>query len=231
MSSRKMNLIGKRFTKLLVVSEASKKGKHYRWNCECDCGNKSIVSTTNLRQGGTKSCGCIKKELENSGHFEERENRFIEEEDYLVGITHNGSTFKIDKRDYEEVSEHCWHVTSRGYVKTTIGGNKGRKIFLHRFLMKPNANMRVDHVNRIKVDNRRKNLRICTDQENSMNTNAKGYSFFKDRGKWRAYITVDRKRIWLGSYENESEAYKARRKAELKYFGDFAPNKTEKELE
>jgi hypothetical protein len=32
------------------------------WKCECDCGNKTIVNSSSLRRGATKSCGCLQKE-------------------------------------------------------------------------------------------------------------------------------------------------------------------------
>lgn len=66
---RKINLIGQKFGRLTVIDQAehyiSPKGvKVIRWNCICDCGNKTIVSTNQLRRGGTISCGCYHKEQE-----------------------------------------------------------------------------------------------------------------------------------------------------------------------
>ena len=53
------NLIGKRFGKLLVVSEVPmKQNKAYRWLCKCDCGKKIIVKNSALKEGIVKSCGC-----------------------------------------------------------------------------------------------------------------------------------------------------------------------------
>lgn len=58
----RLDLTGQRFGRLVVVSYAySKSGKAY-WNCQCDCGNASIVNTTSLRSGNTTSCGCKKLE-------------------------------------------------------------------------------------------------------------------------------------------------------------------------
>lgn len=49
------NLTGIRFGKLIVIKYAGKK----RWVCKCDCGNYKIVMSQNLKNGSTKSCGCI----------------------------------------------------------------------------------------------------------------------------------------------------------------------------
>jgi hypothetical protein len=58
------DLVGKRFGRLLVLSFHSKnsKGAHVRWNCFCDCGNTTVVLSGNLKNGHTKSCGCLKDE-------------------------------------------------------------------------------------------------------------------------------------------------------------------------
>lgn len=64
---KKMNLIGQRFGRLTVISEAPKKSR-FRWNCKCDCGKLRIVMTCNLRSGHTTSCGCyqIERSIEGS---------------------------------------------------------------------------------------------------------------------------------------------------------------------
>ena len=58
-----ISLIGQRFG-MLVVTDFSHREKNgiYKWHCQCDCGNKSIVSTSNLRNGNSTSCGCYGKE-------------------------------------------------------------------------------------------------------------------------------------------------------------------------
>ena len=51
---------GNKYGKLLVISEASRDNTNMiRWNCLCDCGNTTVTRGTSLRNGHTKSCGCI----------------------------------------------------------------------------------------------------------------------------------------------------------------------------
>ncbi len=58
--SRKLELTGKRFGKLLAKREAGRdKGGHILWLCLCDCGNEKIVRGDYLRSGTTRSCGCL----------------------------------------------------------------------------------------------------------------------------------------------------------------------------
>ena len=56
----KINHAGKRYGKLEVLSQATQTGVHPKWNCLCDCGKKSIVTSTKLVSGSTKSCGCLR---------------------------------------------------------------------------------------------------------------------------------------------------------------------------
>ena len=64
---RKLDVIGQRFGRLLVISEAPSKmsgGRPFRhMNTLCDCGTTSIVSLPALTRGSTQSCGCLRKEI------------------------------------------------------------------------------------------------------------------------------------------------------------------------
>lgn len=57
-----IDLVGKKFSRLTVISRAGNKGKHARWNCKCDCGNEVVVHGGNIRRGHTRSCGCLHSE-------------------------------------------------------------------------------------------------------------------------------------------------------------------------
>ena len=49
-------------SRLTVIDYAYTKDGRAYWNCICDCGNKKIVGSRELRKGTTKSCGCLQKE-------------------------------------------------------------------------------------------------------------------------------------------------------------------------
>lgn len=53
-------LVGKRFGRLLVLSRAGLKTPP-RWLCQCDCGNRKTVPGASLRNGNTRSCGCLRR--------------------------------------------------------------------------------------------------------------------------------------------------------------------------
>ena len=75
----------------------------------------------------------------------------------------------------------------------------------------------IDHYNRDKRDNRIENLHVVTNQQNTWNTDAKGYRFHKATGKWAAYITINYVQKHLGYYATEEEARNAYLEAKKKY--------------
>lgn len=67
--NRSLNLIGKRFNRLKVISRSHQIGKSIYWNCDCDCGGQIATTTNLLRRGKSQSCGCLKNErLTTRGH-------------------------------------------------------------------------------------------------------------------------------------------------------------------
>lgn len=55
-----LELTGQRFGRLIVLKAAGSKGGKYYWLCRCDCGTEAVKKGKNLRNGNTKSCGCLK---------------------------------------------------------------------------------------------------------------------------------------------------------------------------
>ena len=54
------DLTNQRFGKLAAISVARQNKQHnYFWNCLCDCGKNKVISSSNLIQGYTNSCGCL----------------------------------------------------------------------------------------------------------------------------------------------------------------------------
>ena len=113
----------------------------------------------------------------------------------------------IDKEDVEKIKNYKWSM-GNGYV---YNGTVGK---MHRFLMNCPSNKIVDHINHNTLDNRKTNLRICTQTENCMNRNKrknttsqyKGVCWDKQRSKWSVQIAINNKRKYVGLYDSEFEA-------------------------
>jgi len=87
----------------------------------------------------------------------------------------------------------------------------------------------IDHIDCDPSNNRWNNLRPATNTENVRNQRAprsnssgvKGVSWSKEKRKWVAYITANRRRIHLGQFENIEDAEAAYAKASKKHHGEY----------
>src|SRR3990167_5246104 len=121
----------------------------------------------------------------------------------------------VDDEDYRWMKELKWQCSSKGYA---IRGIVGKTLLMARILMeKYGYNLEgkeIDHINLNPLDNRKENLRIVTHYQNMLNVTKnknntsgyKGVSFHKLVGKWAAYITVNKKRLYLGWFAKPEEA-------------------------
>ena len=230
-----IDLTGQVFDKLKVIERIENhiypSGLHeVRWKCECECGNIIIASSHNLRKGATKSCGCLRekclKEFKGQTKGYKKLNSYDLSGDFGIGYTAKGEEFYFDLEDYNKIKDYTWYC-QYGYIKSGI---ENKKILLHRLVMCPPDDMFVDHINHNRFDNRKKNLRIVTQLQNSWNSpkkknNTSGYSgvyYIKSKKKWKALIGVNKKKIDLGIFENKEDAIKARKEAEEKYYGEYS---------
>lgn len=120
----------------------------------------------------------------------------------------------FDDNDSQLVQSHKWYLLG-GYAVTYIKQPNGKRkvLSMHRLFMGQPEGMDIDHINRIRTDNRRCNLRICTRGENLKNkakqgksSQYKGVTF--SRGKWQVVIRDGKKLKWLGYFSTEDEAAK-----------------------
>jgi hypothetical protein len=118
-------------------------------------------------------------------------------------------------------------------VHTGAGKGKSCMIYMHRVITNAPKGMEVDHKSGETLDNTKSNLRICTRQQNRMNSvgHGKGSSVYKGvswvacEKKWYAEITLNHREFFLGSFKEEIDAAKAYDKAAFEYFKEFArPN-------
>lgn len=142
----------------------------------------------------------------------------------------------VDNKNYEILNKFkwCaywdkwnWYALRNSYF---ING-KRKKIWMHREIMNAEKGVQVDHRNGNGLDNRKENLRLCNNQQNQRNKlnsyknnklKIKGVSFCKKSKKFKAVIHINKKQIYLGSFNVLGDTDSAYRIAEEKYFGEFA---------
>ncbi len=148
-------------------------------------------------------------------------------------LTHNLSAI-VDDKDYKFLSKYKWYARIRhdkktAYAVRAIYSNGKQKILrMHCILLN---NIYVDHINGDGLDNRRKNLRIATHQQNMCNCKRKkssnsskyrGVYFKKNKNRWSAQIGFKNEKIHIGYFSTEIEAGLAYDEVARKLHKDFA---------
>jgi hypothetical protein len=141
-----------------------------------------------------------------------------------LGLNAKGGYATVDLAD-AWVADYLWtnhHNYAEGVVKT-------QRMGMQRLIMNPPKGMQVDHINLDTLDNRRANLRVCTQVNNSRNsgkhknntTGYKGVIKLYD-GKYAAKLGYKGKKLHLGTFEDPIEAAKAYDRKALELHGEFA---------
>lgn len=152
----------------------------------------------------------------------------------VIELTQGMATI-LDDEDYDKFAQYRWcfsKVKGGGYAVRGGRKSEGRSklVLLHREIMNAPEGMVVDHKNGDTLDNRKCNLRICTETQNHQNakkashntTGFKGVSFSKKRQRFFAQIVSHGKHHWLGQFVTAVEAHAAYCEAASRLHGDFA---------
>lgn len=149
----------------------------------------------------------------------------------FLPLTRN-KTAVIDFDDFEKVRgmkfyaqscQNLWYAAKNKHVN-----GKRKLLYLHRIIMGAKPGQLIDHINGDGLDNRRENLRVVTHAQNVKNwrkhapasSRYKGVRFHAN--SWEVQINVNRKRIYIGRFQNEIDAAKAYDESARRYFGEFA---------
>lgn len=129
----KLNLAGQTFGRLTVISESPKVKRRIAWLCQCSCGNTIISTTHDLRNGDTRSCGCLKHDIRS-------------------GQTH-GDCKSAEYRAWMAMKDRCSnpnHVSNKPYHDRGIAVCEkwihSYENFLEDMGRKPNPKMTLDRI-------------------------------------------------------------------------------------
>lgn len=210
------DLSGRRFGRLLCVESESRimssKRRQVYWKCQCDCGNVAFVRPQQLKEGITVSCGCYNKE------------RVSEPRKHGMS---NSPEYKI----FKDIKRRCEEPNRKSYKNY---GGRGIKCLWESFEQfyeemgtRPSNKHTIERKN-VDGDYCKENC-IWTDDlslqaynrrpKSNSKTNIPGVTEDTAGYGYLARISVNYKRIYLGFFKSLYDAAKARKEAELQYYG------------
>jgi hypothetical protein len=213
--SRIIDITGQKFGKLTALRYEGKTASYDPlWLCKCDCGNEVTVRFSSLKSGGTRSCGCLKKQVK--GPCEKVRNKLIGQRFGRLTVIEITGFTSTDHYLMAKCECDCGNTiiikakllrsgktTSCGcYAKEKYGQNV-------EVARKTTAPFYIENTFI-------KNLSSKLTKSNT--SGIRGVSWHKKSEKWWAYITFKKEMISLGYFDELDDAAEARKKAEEKYF-------------
>jgi hypothetical protein len=154
-----------------------------------------------------------------------------------IFLKYKGNIFEtiINTSDFDEINSNkgtwfpCWSNDSKSFYANGRYMDNGKRITIgmHRFLLKPDKNLKVDHRDHDTLNNTRENLKAKTTSENAQNrkgaqTNSRsgirGVVWDKANNRWNAVVRLNNKDVFCRYFRNIIDAEKAVIEARKKYF-------------
>lgn len=189
---KRKDLTGQRFGKLIALSYVG----NQKWKCRCDCGNETIVFTSNLTRSHTISCGCARGtgiigrvvgDLTVTEHLSDNKYRCV------------CSCGNECIRTYETITQSrtmcCDECAKKRKTKALLGSDT--------FVAGTQPS------------------KLHSKPTKSNKSGIVGVNWDKARGKWQASIRFKGKKYNLGRFASKEEAAEVRAKAEKEIFCGF----------
>lgn len=143
-----------------------------------------------------------------------------------------GKWTTMDEADWQLVKMHKWFAQKNKHTFYARSSTHidGKPVFasMHRLILKAQPLQIVDHKDGDGLNNIRTNLRICTNAQNTTNSRMRSSNTTGYRGVgiykkcFAAYIWINGKQRFIGSFKTAQEAALAYNKAAEKHYGEFA---------
>lgn len=215
------DLTGRRFGRLVVLAKTERQtGRCYFWRCRCDCGKEKDVLSSRLKDGTTRSCGCL---------IDETLRKDVTDRRY----GHLTAVRKTEKRGLHNSTIWVWRCDCGAEIERSL-----RSVSDADDPMCPKC---LEQKNKVTMEKIRSKIEkfetgcaqktveyIREGKPNANNSSGvRGVSWKKDTKKWWARIEINGKTRSLGYYTSLEDAARAREEAIAQIYGT-EDEKTEK---
>jgi hypothetical protein len=195
----KYDLTNQHFGRLTVLGDVGKRTDRGRvlWHCLCECGRVTFVRGDHLKNEEIRSCGCLNEE-KNHKRFKDLTNTETD-------------NFKVIDRAYSKNQRVYWNCICK---------HCGNHIELQSNQIERYSSCGCKHNRSTKermAEIRDPESLKTTKPTAKSTTGVRGVYYNKRKKRYVAYINVDKKPKYLGSYDSLEEATKIRREAEEEY--------------
>lgn len=207
---------------------------------KCEICGKELTSSNKhslLVDGvSTVLCGKHYSQYVKHGHFLDSDprgcfdsNEFEVTDEGVWIYTYNrknqvSGRFLIDEDDLDRVVSRKWRMWKNRYFTGNF-----KPISISQFILNAPVGSVIDHIDGNPANNKKSNLRITSQNKNLLNrallsnntTGIAGVWYDNDRKLWCSEIKIDKKKCYLGRYENKEDATYVRYYAEQKLFEEY----------
>lgn len=203
---RNQEITGKRWGRLVAQKFMYVERNKAYWLFQCDCGNQKVIAASDVKHSGTRSCGCLATE-----HIAKLNRQDITSEQFyrLKAV--------CPTSDRDESGSVIWLCQCDCGKETRYSVNQLRSGRIHSCGCLYRETRKECHKNRKDLrDNTSVSALIASKKPGRNNTSGyTGVHLDKRTGRWQAYINFQKKRIYLGCYEDIETAILMRSKAEI----------------
>lgn len=221
---QRKDIANKKFGRLTALYVVPNNSYHTRWHCVCDCGNTKDVLQQNLVNGHVRSCGCF---------LSERNRERITDYNRTIGKESHGETKTRLYHIWVGIKTRCFYRNHNAYQNYGGRGVTMCEEWKNSFVSFKSWAIENGYSDNLTIDRINVDGDYCPEnchwvsmsfQEFNKRTSKRntsghtGVSFNKKDKRWIAYIVVQGKRHYLGSFLCIEDAINARETAEKKYF-------------
>jgi hypothetical protein len=173
-----INLMGSRFGRLTVIKRIPNRKRHHKdgtwgrgnekwgptiWLCKCDCGEEKIIRGDSLRDGNTKSCGCLNKET--ASKLFKKESGLASMRQLIISYKgsakRRGYNYKLTEKQFMELTQKdCYYCGAKpNNIQKTKGCNGN---YIH------NGIDRIDNTKDYTIDNVVPCCKICNQAKHTL---------------------------------------------------------------